>query len=224
MPVAAVGFRGDGDDARRRRGLEAVEQQIGQQKRREVIDRKGQLEPVRRKPVLRRKQAGIVDEHVEPVVRRTESRPPAGGPPRAAKNRRAPYRPGPSPSARRPTGAPARSAHGRGRSSRPASRRARAQRGVKPDPGTRPRHDRDPLRPVFSRGNHARGSNRRLLTFGIHPPHRHARESGIRACPWLEQGAAGPAPVALGPRFRGGDEQLRQWNRGVGACRSRVAF
>ena len=33
-----------------------------------MIDRKGQLETVRRKPVLRRKQAGIVDQHVEPVV------------------------------------------------------------------------------------------------------------------------------------------------------------
>jgi hypothetical protein len=53
---------------RRRRVLEAIQPQIGQRERREVIDRKGQLETVRRKPVLRRKQAGIVDQHIEPVV------------------------------------------------------------------------------------------------------------------------------------------------------------
>ena len=45
--VAAVRLRGDRDDPRRCRSLQAVEQQIGQQERCEVIDREGQLETVR---------------------------------------------------------------------------------------------------------------------------------------------------------------------------------
>ena len=50
--VAAMRLRGDGDDPRWRGGLEAFEQQISQQERRQMIDREGQLEPIERKPVF----------------------------------------------------------------------------------------------------------------------------------------------------------------------------
>src|SRR6516164_8851340 len=61
-------LRRDGYDARWRRGPETVEQQVGQQKWREVIDRKSEFEPVPRKPVFRRKQPGVVDQQVEPLA------------------------------------------------------------------------------------------------------------------------------------------------------------
>ena len=34
-----------------------------------MVDREGQLEPVKRKPVVPRHQPGIVDEQIDPVVR-----------------------------------------------------------------------------------------------------------------------------------------------------------
>ena len=151
-------FRRDGDDARRRRGLEAVQQQIGQQKRREVIDRKGQLEPVRRKPVLRRKQAGIVDQHVEPVVPgQNLVRQPAHlretrkigerhiDPVRA----RALDDPSPRLLGPRTVAAGHHDPH-------PGPRET--QRGVQPDPGARPGHDCDQLRRIFGRRNHPRNA------------------------------------------------------------------
>src|SRR5215472_9527108 len=71
-PVAAMRFGSDGDDPRRRRGLEALEQQMRQKKRGEVVYSEGQLEAIRRKAIFRGKEAGIVDEDVEPVVRRED--------------------------------------------------------------------------------------------------------------------------------------------------------
>jgi hypothetical protein len=45
--LAAMRFRSDGDDACGRRGPETVEQEIGEQERRQMVDREGQLEPIR---------------------------------------------------------------------------------------------------------------------------------------------------------------------------------
>ena len=61
-------FGGDRDDPRGCRGQKPIEQQIRQQKGGEVIDRKGQFETVCRQPVFRRKEAGIVYEHINPVM------------------------------------------------------------------------------------------------------------------------------------------------------------
>ena len=75
-PRAAMRLRGDGDDARRvdaplrqclRRRAEPIEQQVGQQERREVVHRDGRLVPVLRELISRRDDPGVVDEHVEPV-------------------------------------------------------------------------------------------------------------------------------------------------------------
>ena len=65
-------FRGDSDDPRRRRGPQPIEQQIGQQERGEMIDRKGQLEPVGRNPRSGREQPGVVDEDTDPVMGRED--------------------------------------------------------------------------------------------------------------------------------------------------------
>src|SRR5437763_1893985 len=43
---AAVGARRDVDDARRRAGLDAIEQQVGEEERPQVVDREGALQSV----------------------------------------------------------------------------------------------------------------------------------------------------------------------------------
>jgi hypothetical protein len=63
-PVATMRLRSNGDDPRRSRSLEAIEQQISQQERRKMIDREGQLEPVGRKSVFWRHQPSVVDQQI----------------------------------------------------------------------------------------------------------------------------------------------------------------
>ena len=65
---AAMRLRRDGDDARGGRGAQPVEQQIGQQERRQMVDRDGQLVAVLGQLRAGRDQPGIVDQHVEPLV------------------------------------------------------------------------------------------------------------------------------------------------------------
>ena len=111
-----------------------------------MIDREGQLETVRRKPVVRRKQAGIVDEHIEPVVPGQDL---VGQPAHVAEPRKIgerdldPIRPGTL--GHQPTrrlGPPAVAA----RHDDPHSDAGKANRSVQPDAGTRPGDDRDLLR------------------------------------------------------------------------------
>src|SRR5690348_12972116 len=69
---------GDGDDAGGRAGFQRLEQQVGQQERREVIERERHLNAVRRLAAAPEEdRAGVVDEHVQAVVACTEllSRP-----------------------------------------------------------------------------------------------------------------------------------------------------
>ena len=66
---AAVHARTDVDDARGRAGAEPVEQQVGQQERRQVVDREGTLVAVGGGAAAAHRDAGVVDQHVEPGTR-----------------------------------------------------------------------------------------------------------------------------------------------------------
>ena len=63
-----VGARGDVDDARGRGLLEEVEQEVRQQKSGEVVDLERPLKAVRRDLAMRRVDAGVVDQDVEPRI------------------------------------------------------------------------------------------------------------------------------------------------------------
>jgi len=65
-----MGLRRDRDNPRPGRPRKPVEQQIGQQEGREMVDREGQLVTIGRNRVARRDQPGIIDQHVEPLVPR----------------------------------------------------------------------------------------------------------------------------------------------------------
>jgi len=66
--AARVGARGDVDDARRRGLLEEVEQQVRQQKSGKIVDLERSLEAVRRDLAMRRVDAGVIDEDIEPRI------------------------------------------------------------------------------------------------------------------------------------------------------------
>src|SRR6059036_5283 len=63
-----VGVRGDVDDARGRGLLEEVEQEVRQQKSGEVVDLERPLKAVRRDLAMRRVDAGVIDQDVEPRI------------------------------------------------------------------------------------------------------------------------------------------------------------
>src|SRR5438093_9895449 len=63
-----VGARGDVDDARGRGLLEEVEQEVRQQKSGEVVDLERPLKAVRRDLAMRRVDAGVIDENIEPRI------------------------------------------------------------------------------------------------------------------------------------------------------------
>ena len=107
-----------------------------------------------------------------------------------------------------PPGAPPRSAHGRGRSSRPASRRAQDPAPCAARSWNSPPSRLRPIAPYLP----AEEITLKALIQGFnvrHPPASPScpRRRAPRACPWLGRGRRAQAPVALGPRFRGGDEK-----------------
>ena len=63
---AAVHARADVDDARRGAGAQPLQQQVGQQERCQVVDRKGALVAVGGGAAAAHGDAGVVDQHVEP--------------------------------------------------------------------------------------------------------------------------------------------------------------
>ena len=126
--------------------LQPVEQQIGQQERGQVVDRKGHLVPVRRPLEFRRKQAGVVDQEIDPVVRGQDLVGQAAhfGQRGEIGERGLDLRPA-RPLGRR-TGAPPRC----GQRSRPVMTTphpgaGEAQCRIEPDPGARPGDDRHSL-------------------------------------------------------------------------------
>src|SRR5579883_2281218 len=61
----AVRFRSYRDDAACCRGADVVEQEIRQEKRRQMIDREGLLDPIDCKFAPREHRAGVVDQHID---------------------------------------------------------------------------------------------------------------------------------------------------------------
>ena len=58
----------DHDDARGRAGAQPIQQQVGQEKRAQVVDREGGLQAVFGEGSGHRDGAGVVDEHVEAFI------------------------------------------------------------------------------------------------------------------------------------------------------------
>ena len=67
---AAGGVRagGDGDDPRRRAGLQAVQQQVGEQERGEMVEGEGVFQAVGGDVPVRPEAAHVVDQHIQPRI------------------------------------------------------------------------------------------------------------------------------------------------------------
>ncbi len=63
-----LGTRRDSDDAARSTLSEEIQEHVRQEERGQVVDGQGSLDTVRSLGAALQDQAGVVDEHVEPVV------------------------------------------------------------------------------------------------------------------------------------------------------------